>query len=125
LPRAPAPIPSHPIPSAGHRQRRPGRPANNSPVCLQDWESLSDDERHFVTHVLAFFAASDGIVNENLASNFSNEIQVRGAAGRAPGWLAGWLALYSSPPLTGLLSSRRYPPHSSRRRAASTGSKSP
>lgn len=30
----------------------------------KDWESLSDDERHFVTHVLAFFAASDGIVNE-------------------------------------------------------------
>lgn len=30
----------------------------------KDWESLSKDERHFVTHVLAFFAASDGIVNE-------------------------------------------------------------
>ncbi len=30
----------------------------------KDWESLSDDERHFVKHVLAFFAASDGIVNE-------------------------------------------------------------
>lgn len=30
----------------------------------KDWESLSNDERHFVTHVLAFFAASDGIVNE-------------------------------------------------------------
>ena len=30
----------------------------------KDWEGLSDDERHFVKHVLAFFAASDGIVNE-------------------------------------------------------------
>ncbi|GAB5030364.1 ribonucleoside-diphosphate reductase small chain [Nannochloropsis oceanica] len=41
-----------------------------------DWEKLSDKERHFVSHVLAFFAASDGIVNENLALNFSNEIQL-------------------------------------------------
>ncbi|CAM9197180.1 unnamed protein product [Phaeothamnion confervicola] len=42
----------------------------------KDWERLTDDERHFVTHVLAFFAASDGIVNENLAGNFSSEIQL-------------------------------------------------
>lgn len=42
----------------------------------KDWEGLTNDERHFVTHVLAFFAASDGIVNENLASNFSSEIQL-------------------------------------------------
>merc|ERR1711972_366846 len=42
----------------------------------KDWESLSDSERHFVKHVLAFFAASDGIVLENLASRFSTEIQV-------------------------------------------------
>eukprot|EP01042_Synura_sphagnicola_P030324 gene30324-39075_t len=41
----------------------------------KDWASLTMNERHFVTHVLAFFAASDGIVNENLAMNFSNEIQ--------------------------------------------------
>lgn len=41
-----------------------------------DWEKLTDNERHFVSHVLAFFAASDGIVNENLALNFSNEIQL-------------------------------------------------
>lgn len=33
---------------------------------LQHWESLKDDERYFISHVLAFFAASDGIVNENL-----------------------------------------------------------
>lgn len=42
----------------------------------KDWESLSDDERHFLSYVLAFFAASDGIVNENLAENFSSEVQV-------------------------------------------------
>ena len=33
-----------------------------------DWDSLSDDERHFIKHILAFFAASDGIVNDNLAA---------------------------------------------------------
>jgi len=42
---------------------------------LVDWEKLSDNERHFIKHVLAFFAASDGIVNENLAENFVNEVQ--------------------------------------------------
>lgn len=43
---------------------------------LVDWDSkLNDDERHFVKHVLAFFAASDGIVNENLAENFLSEVQ--------------------------------------------------
>lgn len=43
---------------------------------LQDWEAkLNDDERHFIKHVLAFFAASDGIVNENLAENFLSEVQ--------------------------------------------------
>jgi len=43
---------------------------------LIDWENkLNDDERHFVKHVLAFFAASDGIVNENLAEHFLNEVQ--------------------------------------------------
>mmetsp|Transcript_52595 Transcript_52595/g.117925 ORF Transcript_52595/g.117925 Transcript_52595/m.117925 type:complete len:349 (+) Transcript_52595:44-1090(+) len=41
-----------------------------------DWESLSDGEKHFLKHVLAFFAASDGIVLENLATNFSAEIQI-------------------------------------------------
>ena len=41
-----------------------------------DWNNkLNDDERHFIKHVLAFFAASDGIVNENLAINFLNEVQ--------------------------------------------------
>jgi len=42
---------------------------------LKDWENLSDNERHFIKHVLAFFAASDGIVNENLAENFVGEVQ--------------------------------------------------
>lgn len=42
---------------------------------MKDWERLNDNEKHFITHVLAFFAASDGIVNENLAMNFSNEVQ--------------------------------------------------
>ncbi len=43
---------------------------------LADWNTkLNDDERHFIKHILAFFAASDGIVNENLAENFVNEVQ--------------------------------------------------
>ncbi|MGC6433129.1 MAG: ribonucleotide-diphosphate reductase subunit beta [Crocinitomicaceae bacterium] len=43
---------------------------------LIDWENkLNDDERYFIKHVLAFFAASDGIVNENLAENFLSEVQ--------------------------------------------------
>ena len=43
---------------------------------LKDWENLNSGEKHFVSHILAFFAASDGIVNENLAVNFMNEVQV-------------------------------------------------
>jgi len=42
----------------------------------KDWDNLTDSERHFIKHVLAFFAASDGIVNENLGSQFSTEIQI-------------------------------------------------
>ena len=43
---------------------------------LNDWHNkLNDNERHFIKHVLAFFAASDGIVNENLAENFVAEVQ--------------------------------------------------
>ncbi len=41
-----------------------------------DWEKLNDDEKHFLSHVLAFFAASDGIVLENLAGRFMKEIQM-------------------------------------------------
>ncbi|SMC37034.1 ribonucleotide-diphosphate reductase subunit beta [Cellulophaga tyrosinoxydans] len=43
---------------------------------LNDWNNkLNDDEKYFIKHILAFFAASDGIVNENLAENFVNEVQ--------------------------------------------------
>merc|ERR1711994_48180 len=43
---------------------------------VKDWETLKEDERYFVSHVLAFFAASDGIVNENLVERFMKEVQV-------------------------------------------------
>ncbi|KAJ7148574.1 ribonucleotide reductase small subunit [Mycena filopes] len=44
---------------------------------VTDWtDKLNDDERHFVSHVLAFFAASDGIVNENLLERFSTDVQI-------------------------------------------------
>ena len=44
---------------------------------LHDWHNrLNDDERYFISHVLAFFAASDGIVNENLVERFSGEVQI-------------------------------------------------
>ncbi|GJJ76250.1 ribonucleoside-diphosphate reductase subunit M2 [Entomortierella parvispora] len=44
---------------------------------MHDWDNkLSDDERYFISHILAFFAASDGIVNENLLERFSNEVQI-------------------------------------------------
>ena len=41
----------------------------------KDWDVLTDNERHFISHVLAFFAASDGIVNENLAVNMMKAVQ--------------------------------------------------
>lgn len=41
-----------------------------------DWEKLSAGERFFISRVLSFFAASDGIVNENLVNNFSQEVQI-------------------------------------------------
>ena len=43
---------------------------------LRDWETVASNEKHFVSHVLAFFAASDGIVNENLCERFACEIQI-------------------------------------------------
>jgi ribonucleoside-diphosphate reductase beta chain len=43
---------------------------------MKHWENMNDGERHFISHVLAFFAASDGIVNENLAVNFMSEVQL-------------------------------------------------
>ena len=43
---------------------------------MKDWDNLNDNERHFISHILAFFAASDGIVNENLTANFAIEVQI-------------------------------------------------
>src|ERR1700754_2832457 len=44
---------------------------------VHDWTiKLNDNERKFISHVLAFFAASDGIVNENLVERFSQEVQI-------------------------------------------------
>ena len=43
---------------------------------MKDWETLSKDEQYFIKNVLAFFAASDGIVNENLCERFMSEIQI-------------------------------------------------
>ncbi|XP_045471080.1 ribonucleoside-diphosphate reductase subunit M2 B [Harmonia axyridis] len=43
---------------------------------LDDWLHLTPSEKHFISHVLAFFAASDGIVNENLVERFSQEVQI-------------------------------------------------
>lgn len=43
---------------------------------LKDWDSLNKGEKHFISHVLAFFAASDGIVNENLVTSFMEEVQI-------------------------------------------------
>jgi ribonucleoside-diphosphate reductase subunit M2 len=42
----------------------------------KDWEGMTDSERHFIKHVLAFFAASDGIVLENLAGRFMNDVKI-------------------------------------------------
>lgn len=43
---------------------------------MQDWERLTPEEKFFIKHVLAFFAASDGIVNENLCQRFMSEVQL-------------------------------------------------
>ena len=43
---------------------------------MKDWEKLGDGERHFIKHILGFFAGSDGIVMENLATRFMREIQI-------------------------------------------------
>jgi ribonucleoside-diphosphate reductase beta chain len=42
---------------------------------MTDWTKLNNGEKHFISHILAFFSSSDGIVNENLAMNFYNEVQ--------------------------------------------------
>ncbi|KAB5531894.1 hypothetical protein DKX38_018564 [Salix brachista] len=51
---------------------------------MQQWEALSDSEKHFISHVLAFFAASDGIVLENLAARFLNDVQIPESHNTAP-----------------------------------------
>ena len=43
---------------------------------MKDWEALQENEQHFLKHVLAFFAAADGIVNENLVERFCSEVQI-------------------------------------------------
>lgn len=43
---------------------------------FEHWEKLKPEEKHFISHVLAFFAASDGIVNENLVERFYQEVQI-------------------------------------------------
>lgn len=43
---------------------------------LKDWNELGDNEKYFIEHILAFFAGSDGIVLENLLSNFSSEVKI-------------------------------------------------
>ena len=43
---------------------------------MKDWETLSDDEKYFISMILAFFAASDGIVLENLGMRFMSEVQL-------------------------------------------------
>jgi ribonucleoside-diphosphate reductase beta chain len=43
---------------------------------LKDWCKITDNEKHFISYVLAFFAASDGIVNENINMNFATEVQI-------------------------------------------------
>ena len=43
---------------------------------LNDWETLTTDEKHFISMILAFFAASDGIVLENIATRFMSDVQL-------------------------------------------------
>ena len=43
---------------------------------IKHWATLNNDEQHFIKHILAFFAASDGIVLENLGQRFMNEVQI-------------------------------------------------
>ena len=46
---------------------------------MNDWETLNENEKYFIEHILAFFSASDGIVNENIDTNFSKDVQVQEA----------------------------------------------
>ena len=64
---------------------------------MVDWEKLNGSEKHFLKHVLAFFAGSDGIVLENLNTNFVNEVQKAQAAGAKGVIIAGAASLVDSP----------------------------
>ena len=59
-----------------------------------DWQRLTPDEKHFISHILAFFAASDGIVLENLGQRFMTELQIPEVSCRAP-----LLSVIQRPPL--------------------------
>ncbi len=63
---------------------------------MKDWENLQPQERHFVSHVLAFFAASDGIVNENLVERFAQEVQVYSGIFKIP-FLFGLTSIFHLP----------------------------
>ncbi|MBA0612412.1 hypothetical protein Godav_013013 [Gossypium davidsonii] len=62
---------------------------------VQHWETLSSSEKHFISHVLAFFAASDGIVLENLAARFLNDVQIPESYLIANIFCCQWLEMYS------------------------------
>ena len=71
------------LPDRSHQAARLQLLSHCSPITraplqhdMTDWEKLSDNERHFISHILAFFAASDGIVNENLVERFASEVQL-------------------------------------------------
>jgi len=67
---------------------------------MRHWEKLNSDEKHFILHILAFFAASDGIVLENLGARFLKEVQIPEVrwgwlgfcvtGGVWLGWVGGW-----------------------------------
>jgi ribonucleotide reductase beta subunit family protein with ferritin-like domain len=71
---------------------------------LIDWERLNDGEKYFVKNVLAFFAASDGIVNENLAENFVRFVRPGGACDSL-----FFLALPANTPAAGMPRAVRIP----------------
>ncbi len=62
---------------------------------MKDWQTLNKNEQHFIKNVLAFFAASDGIVLENLAERFMSEVQIPEARCTSP---SSSLCLLSVPP---------------------------
>uniref|UniRef100_A0A8C2V334 ribonucleoside-diphosphate reductase n=1 Tax=Chinchilla lanigera TaxID=34839 RepID=A0A8C2V334_CHILA len=61
---------------AGPEAGLPGQDEVDLSKDLPHWNKLKPDEKYFISHILAFFAASDGIVNENLVERFSQEVQV-------------------------------------------------